>query len=286
MEIEKAIILTAGKAQRLKDDPFLAVIPTKSFFITRRIPSEETILLREIKTLKELGIKETYIIVAKEVGKRVRNYVERVKVDEKIEMKIEVVEQEFMENGNRVVQLKQKISNEAFLICYGDEVFDGKLNEEFNFFLEKSKEIIKNNNNVALIRALIEPENYKGGVATLEEQTKCKVEGNKILWATKKEFIPRGGEGVLLFTSFMVATPKIFEMIENFQKETGKEQVSLHDLEFTNFLIKKGMLYGIEVQLNYFNINRKEDKQKMYEYFTIKDFKSLKTKKDYKLLSL
>jgi len=91
---------------------------------------------------------------------------------------------------------------------------------------------------------------------------------------------------MLLFTSFMVATPKIFETIENFQKETEKEQVSLHDLEFTNFLIKKEVLYGVEVQLNYFNINREEDKQKMYEYFTMKDFENLKTKKDYKFISL
>jgi NDP-sugar pyrophosphorylase family protein len=286
MEINKAIILIAGKAKRLEDDAFLSIILTKSLFITRRVPDEETILLREIKILKELGIKEIYIVVAKEAGERVREYIEKTKAEEKNEIKIKVVEQKFMETGNRVLQLKQKIKDEAFLICYGDEVFDGKLNEEFNFFLEKSKEIIKNNNNAALIRALIKPENYKGGVATLEEQTKCKVEGNKIFWATKKEFIPRGGEGVLLFTSFMVATPKIFEIIENFQKETGKEQISLHDLEFTNFLIKKEVLYGIEVQLNYFNINRKEDKQKMYEYFTIRDFETLKTKKDYKLLSL
>jgi NDP-sugar pyrophosphorylase family protein len=285
MKIDKAIILTAGKSERLKDDPFLAVIPTKSFFITHRIPTEETILLREIKTLKELGIKEVYIIVAREVGERVRNYIEKIKTEEKNGIEIKVVEQEFMENGNRVLQLKQKIGNEIFLVCYGDEVFDGKLKDEFISFLEKSKEIIKKSD-ACLIRALIKPENYKGGVATLEEQTKCKVEENKIVWATKREFLPRSEEKVLLFTSFMVATPKIFEMIENFQKETGKEQVSLHDLEFTNFLIKKGMLYGIEVQLNYFNINREEDKQKMYEYFTQKDFEILKTKKDYKLLSL
>jgi len=162
MEIEKAIILTAGKAQRLRDNPFLAVIPTKSFFVTRRIPNEETILLREIKTLKGIGIKEIHIVVPQEVGERVRNYVERIKLSEKIEIKIEVAEQEFMENGNRVVQLKQKIGNEAFLICYGDEVFDGKLNEEFGSFLEKSKEIVEKGNNVVLIRALIKPENYKG----------------------------------------------------------------------------------------------------------------------------
>jgi len=76
----------------------------------------------------------------------------------------------------------------------------------------------------------------------------------------------------------MIATPKIFKMIEKFQKETGKEQVSLHDLDFTNFLIKEGVLYGVEVELNYFNINTKEDKRKLHEYFTIKDFEKLKNK--------
>jgi hypothetical protein len=43
-------------------------------------------------------------------------------------------------------------------------------------------------------------------------------------------------------------------------------------------LIKEGVLYGVEVELNYFNINTKEDKQKLHEYFTIKDFEKLKNK--------
>jgi len=67
MEIDKAIILMAGKAERLKEDPLLTIIPTKSFFLVRRIPKEETILSRDVKTLKDLGIREVYIIVPKKL---------------------------------------------------------------------------------------------------------------------------------------------------------------------------------------------------------------------------
>jgi len=40
------------------------------------------------------------------------------------------------------------------------------------------------------------------------------------------------------------------------------------------------MLDGIVVQLDYFNINREEDKELLYEHFTIKDFEKLKNKKN------
>jgi dTDP-glucose pyrophosphorylase len=277
MEIDKAIILMAGKAERLKEDPLLTIIPTKSFFLVRRIPKEETILSTDVKTLKDLGIKEVYIIVPKKTERDITNYIEKIKKGEKIDIKINVVPQKYMETGNRILKLKEKFKD-VFLICYGDEVFDGDINKEFKSFIEKSKEIIEKESSVVLIRAVIDPENYKGGVESFENQTKCRLRGNKIIWAAKKEFLPRENGKVLLFTSFMVATPKIFKMIEKFQKETGKEQVSLHDLDFTNFLIKEGVLYGVEVELNYFNINTKEDKQKLHEYFTIKDFEKLKNK--------
>jgi dTDP-glucose pyrophosphorylase len=277
MEIDEAIILIAGKATRLEEDPFLKLIPAKGFFPLSRIPEEETIIWRIIRVVKELGIRQVYIITNEEAKSKVVDYIELKQQRENIGIKIEVVPQNFMETGNRVVGLKERIKGN-FLICYGDEVFDGNINKEFKSFIEKSKEITEKDDRVALIRALVKPENYKGGIATLKEQTKCKVKGNRIIWATKNEFLPRDKEEVLLFTSFMVATPKISEAIKNFQKETGKEQVSLHDLEFTNFLIKKGMLDGIVVQLDYFNINREEDKKLLYEHFTIKDFEKLKNK--------
>jgi len=277
MEIDEAIILIAGKATRLEEDPFLKIIPAKGFFPLSRIPEEETIIWRIVRVVKELGIKQVYIVTNEEAKSKVVDYIKLKQQRENIGIRIKVVPQNFMETGNRVVELKERIKGN-FLICYGDEVFDGNVNKEFKSFIEKSKEIIKKDEKVALIRVLVKPENYKGGITTLKEQTKCKVKENKVIWATKNEFLPRDKEEALLFTSFMVATPKIFEAIKNFQKETGKEQVSLHDLEFTNFLIKKGMLNGIEVQLDYFNINREEDKELLYTYFTIKDFEKLKNK--------
>jgi len=52
-----------------------------------------------------------------------------------------------METGNRILKLKEKFKD-VFLICYGDEVFDGEINKEFKFFIEKSKEIIEKENRV------------------------------------------------------------------------------------------------------------------------------------------
>jgi NDP-sugar pyrophosphorylase family protein len=283
MEIDKAVILMGGKATRLKDDPFLKVIPTKSFFPLSRIPEEETIFWRIIKALNELGIKEVYIVTTIGAVDKVTEYIKQKQEKENINIKIEVIPQEDMENGNRLLKLKGIIQN-VFLVCYGDEVFDGKVKEEFTAFIQKSKEIIEKDKKTALIRPLVSLENYKGGLDTLEKQTKCKLEGDQVVWATKNEFLPRDKE-ILLFTSFMIATEEIFKMLKKFQKETGKEQVSLHDLEFTKFLIKEKVIKGVKINLNYFNINTKEDKQKLYEYFTKEDFKKIEDqekKKDYK----
>jgi NDP-sugar pyrophosphorylase family protein len=221
----------------------------------------EPIFWLNIKNLIELGFKEFYFLVTKEEEKAKEYFEEKLKgknaniqildkenISKKVRtdgVNIYVFKQKERGIANALVEIKEAINGRPFLEIFGDEYFDGEketvkreLKNFVNFAIEKIKYY-----NALKVEAFVKKENAISNISEAERRYCIRENGQLDIVEDSN----------IIVTSLSLSSPAIIDLFE----EKGIRD--FNNFETQKELIETGRIYGKVIDLNFANINTKED---------------------------
>jgi len=221
----------------------------------------EPIFWLNIEILLELGFKEFYFLVTKEEEKAKEYFedklkgknaniqiLDREKISKKVRtegVNIYVFKQKGIGVANALAEIKEAIDGRPFLEIFGDEYFDGEkeavkreLKNFVNFAIEKIKY-----DNALKVEAFVRKENTISNISEAERRYCIKENGELDIVEDSN----------VIVTSLSLSSPAIIDFFE----EKGIKD--FNNFETQKELIETGRIYGKVIDLNFANINTKED---------------------------
>ena len=240
-DINKAVIPLAGLGSRMR--PFTNVIPKGFIPIVKKNKLVPMFYLL-IEELIDAGISNICLIITKEQQKLYKSFFKDNKYKENITF---IIQSHAKGLGNAILQAKQFISNEYFLLVLGDQFYKSSINisctkQLLNAYAKRYTPLVS----VCPV-AKEKIENY--GIFFFDEKTK-KI--NKILEKPKisdigkqeKEYYAAFGEYIL--------DPEILELMYQFSKNNSDCEIPFTEIlnnysnAFDNFIfIPKGKMYDV-----------------------------------------
>lgn len=186
----KCLIIAAGKGERLS-----AAGSPKPLVPLLGIPLIERVIL----TVHKLGIDDFYVVTSPD-GEQIRQYLDSFSRDKSLTITHLINEETDKENGISVLQAKEKLAQEDFLLLMSDHIFDRNI---LQLLLQSEREP----NQVSLA---VDYKIHNNEMVDLNDVTKVLVEG--------RERIVNIGKKIKRYNAFdtgiFICSPVLFEALE------------------------------------------------------------------------
>lgn len=215
----KCLIIAAGKGERMQSTgcpkPLLPLLG---------IPLIERIIL----TTHKMGICDFYVVTGPN-GKQIRQYLDSFSKNKDLNITHLINKQNDKENGISVLQAKEFLSSEHFLLLMSDHIFD----------IDILEIVLKSERNPNQVSLAVDYKIHNNKMVDLDDVTKVLVSDKKNIISIGKDLTRYNG----FDTGIFICSPALFEALE--------ESVSYGDTSLTGglkILARKGLVNAINIE--------------------------------------